>query len=69
MADVSRSGLDAREFAFDLLRSESVAVAPGTSFGDCAREAVRISLASSEDSLREGISRMGARIAVLEQTR
>jgi aspartate aminotransferase len=68
MADVSRSGLHAREFAFDLLRSRSVAVAPGTAFGDCAREAVRISLASSEDALREGISRMAARIVELEQT-
>lgn len=58
MADVGRSGMDARSFAFDLVREKKVAVAPGTAFGESARTAVRISLASSPADLSEGISRM-----------
>ncbi|MFZ5916452.1 MAG: pyridoxal phosphate-dependent aminotransferase [Chloroflexota bacterium] len=58
MADVSRSGMDSRTFAFELLREARVAVAPGTAFGEMARDYVRISLASSENDLRQGIQRM-----------
>lgn len=58
MADVSPSGLDARTFAFQLLQRRGVAVAPGTAFGRVAAGAVRISLASSEADLVEGISRL-----------
>jgi len=58
MADVSRSGMDSRTFAFKLLEETKVAVAPGTAFGEVARDYVRISLASSEEDLREGIRRM-----------
>jgi aspartate/methionine/tyrosine aminotransferase len=35
-----------------------VSVAPGTAFGHVAGEAVRISLASSESDLREGVGRL-----------
>jgi len=65
MADVSRSGMDSREFAFDLVSSKKVAVAPGTAFGESARHAVRISLASSPEDLSMGISRMIERIEEL----
>lgn len=58
MADVSPSGLPAREFAFSLLRQRGVSVAPGTAFGQVARGAVRISLASSDEALREGVRRL-----------
>src|SRR5690348_15317291 len=58
MADVSPSGLPSREFAFKLLRERGVAVAPGTAFGEVARDAVRISLASSEADLKEGVGRL-----------
>ncbi len=58
MADIGRSGVDARRLAFDLLARAHLAVAPGTAFGETARQSVRISLASSESSLREGISRL-----------
>jgi aspartate/methionine/tyrosine aminotransferase len=33
-------------------------VAPGTAFGDVAADAVRISLASSDSDLREGVGRL-----------
>jgi len=58
MADIAPSGLQAREFAFSLLREKGVSVAPGTAFGQVARDAVRISLASSDDDLREGVRRL-----------
>jgi aspartate aminotransferase len=65
MADISRAGLDSREFAFDLVKSKKVAVAPGTAFGESARKAVRISLASSPEDLSQGIARMIERIEEL----
>jgi aspartate/methionine/tyrosine aminotransferase len=58
MADVSPTGMPAREFAFSLLRERGVSVAPGTAFGQVAAEAVRISLASSDSDLREGVGRL-----------
>jgi aspartate/methionine/tyrosine aminotransferase len=58
MADVSPSGLASRDFAFELLRARGVSVAPGTAFGNVAGHAVRISLASSDDHLREGVGRL-----------
>jgi aspartate/methionine/tyrosine aminotransferase len=58
MADVSPSGLSSRDFAFRLLRDCSVSVAPGTAFGQVAARSVRISLASSEADLAEGVGRL-----------
>jgi aspartate/methionine/tyrosine aminotransferase len=58
MADVSPSEMPARDFAFALLRERGVSVAPGTAFGSVAGGAVRISLASSDEALREGVSRL-----------
>ncbi|HEV2141187.1 MAG TPA: aminotransferase class I/II-fold pyridoxal phosphate-dependent enzyme [Candidatus Dormibacteraeota bacterium] len=58
MADVSPRGMPAREFAFALLRERGVSVAPGTAFGHEAAESVRISLASSEAALEEGVGRL-----------
>lgn len=65
MADIRRSGMDSREFAFDLVSSKKVAVAPGTAFGESARGAVRISLASAPEDLSQGIARMIERIEEL----
>jgi len=58
MADVSPAGLPAREFAFTFLRERGVSVAPGTAFGQVARDTVRISLASSDPDLQEGVGRL-----------
>ena len=58
MADVSPRGMPARDFAFALLRERGVSVAPGTAFGREAAGAVRISLASSEGALEEGVGRL-----------
>ena len=58
MADVSPRGLPSRDFAFALLRECGVSVAPGTAFGRAASDAVRISLASSDSDLLEGVGRL-----------
>lgn len=58
MADIAPSGLASRDFAFALLRERGVSVAPGTAFGRVATEAVRISLASSDADLQEGVGRL-----------
>jgi aspartate/methionine/tyrosine aminotransferase len=41
-----------------LLEEERVGVAPGTAFGSVASEAVRIVLASPEDVLADGVTRL-----------
>ena len=48
----------ARDFALALLRERGVSVAPETAFGSVASEAVRISLAGSDEALHEGASRL-----------
>ena len=58
MADITPSGLGSRDFAFKLLRERRVAVAPGSAFGEVAKDAVRISLASSDADLQEGVGRL-----------
>ena len=51
-------GVDSRVAALDMLEHEAVAVAPGSAFGDVARDHVRLSLASSEDTLLEAAARI-----------
>ena len=58
MADVSAAGMASRDLALKLVDERGVSVAPGTAFGEVARGAVRISLASSDADLREGIGRI-----------
>ena len=58
MADVSAASMGSRDFALRLVAERGVSVAPGTAFGKVAGGAVRISLASSDEDLREGIGRL-----------
>ena len=62
LVNIAQTGMNARDFAFDLLQAEDVAVAPGTAFGSSApaREHVRVSLASSQSDLDEGLRRLHA---------
>jgi aspartate/methionine/tyrosine aminotransferase len=69
MADVARSGLDSYEFGRRLLVERGVAVAPGATFGDEARAAVRLSLASAPETIAEGIRRIGEAIREWEPDR
>jgi aspartate/methionine/tyrosine aminotransferase len=58
MADVSAAGIPSRELAMRLLQERQVGVAPGDAFGQVAAQSVRISLASADADLREGIGRL-----------
>lgn len=56
--DISRFGLSSRDFAYQLLDSESVAVVPGTAFGACAEGCVRACYATARDQLEIALERI-----------
>lgn len=56
---IKETGYNSMDFAHKLLKKEKVALVPGTAFGALGRDYVRISYASSLDSLREAINRIG----------
>ena len=62
LVDISATGMDSRDFALRLLEEKKVAVAPGNTFGQVSRGHVRISIASSEENIREGLGRLCAMI-------
>jgi aspartate/methionine/tyrosine aminotransferase len=58
LVDVTSSGMSSRAFALDLLEHTRVATAPGDTFGPHAEGFVRISLATREDLLVQGVRRL-----------
>lgn len=56
--DVSGTGLDGREFAEGLLAEESVAVVPGSAFGEAGHNHVRMSYAASREEIKEALDRI-----------
>lgn len=72
LLDVTATGLNGEEFAWELLREEKVAVMPGTSFGDQAAGFLRISLTMPEDVIAiamERIADLAGRIASTSKDR
>jgi len=57
-ACIRNSGMQAMEFAQRLLKEQKVAVVPGTAFGREFNDYVRMSYASSFDSLKEALNRI-----------
>ncbi len=58
-ANISGTGLSAKEFSDRLLEEKHVAVVPGDHFGSCeGRKYIRISYATSMECIVEGIQRM-----------
>lgn len=57
-ADISRTGMNAVDFATDLLDKEKVIVVPGHAFGRDSDKYIRLSFATSEKTIREGVSRI-----------
>lgn len=55
---IKNTGYKSLSFAMELLKKKKVAVVPGTAFGPSGEGYIRISYASSLDSLKEAISRM-----------
>ena len=58
LVDISSTGMDSRDFAIQLVEEHKVAVAPGRTFGDTCADHVRISYASPEENVREGLTRV-----------
>lgn len=65
-ANISRTGLSSREFAVRLLQDKHTAVVPGTGFGQAGEGFIRLSYATSEEKILEGLKRMGEFVKSLE---
>ncbi|MDO4170759.1 MAG: aminotransferase class I/II-fold pyridoxal phosphate-dependent enzyme [Lachnospiraceae bacterium] len=55
---IKEFGLTSDEFAMQLLEEESLAVVPGSAFGECGEGYIRISYAYSIQELKEALSRI-----------
>lgn len=60
LVDVSPTGWSGSEFAWRLLAEKQVAVMPGSSFGEQARDFIRISLTVPDAVLQEAMERIAA---------
>ena len=60
LADVSRTGRTARDFAFGLLEAQAVSVLPGAAFGPQLANYVRINLGAPDAELEEAGRRIAA---------
>ena len=58
LVDISAAAMDSRDFAVRLLKEKRVAVAPGSTFGRLSAAAVRVSIASRDEDVREGLKRI-----------
>ena len=58
--NVSKSGLSGIKFSDIALQDKGVALVPGTSFGDSAKDFVRISYANSMENLKEAVYRLSS---------
>ena len=58
LVDISSTGMDSRDFAIHLIENQKVAVAPGSTFGHVCSDHIRISIASPEENIREGLHRI-----------
>ncbi len=55
---IQKTGMTSDEYATLLLKTQKLAVVPGTAFGDCGEGFIRISYAYSIDQLREALDRI-----------
>ena len=58
MVDISATGLSSEQFAFELLKSQHVALVPGITYGRCCDKYVRIAFTVEEDIINEGVRRI-----------
>lgn len=57
-ANITKTGLKSKDFAIRLLKEKRVTVIPGTGFGEGGEGFVRLSYATSEESIQKGLLRM-----------
>ena len=58
LVDIAATGMKGRAFAADLLEKARVIVVPGEAFGETSDHYVRLSFATSEETIRGGIARI-----------
>jgi len=58
LIDISSTGMDAGEFTLRLIQEKRVAAAPGDTFGQISTRHIRISIASSDENIRQGVTRI-----------
>ena len=58
LVDISATGMKAQDFAMELLEQARVIVVPGHAFGETSDRYIRLSFATSEETIREGIGRI-----------
>ncbi len=56
--NIKETGMDSKEFCMDLLKKTGVVTVPGTGFGAAGQGYVRITYATSEANIREGMARL-----------
>lgn len=56
--DISKTGLNSKEFVFELLEKEHVALVPGYAYGGNFDNYVRLAYTQNEDKLVEGVSKI-----------
>jgi aminotransferase len=66
---ITSTGLDSETFAMRLLEEEKVAVVPGNAFGPSGEGHVRACYATSEETLREAIRRIGRFVTGIREER
>ncbi len=69
LVDISASGMESLDFCHELIREHKVAVAPGSTFGKICADHVRISIASPDENIREGLQRICALARAKEAAR
>lgn len=57
-ANIKKLGLSSREFAIKLLQDQHVVVVPGNGFGEGGEGFIRLSYATSEETIKEGLKRI-----------
>ncbi|HYF84053.1 MAG TPA: pyridoxal phosphate-dependent aminotransferase [Clostridia bacterium] len=58
--NITKTGLKSEEFAVQLLKKTGVVVVPGSGFGEAGEGFIRISYATSEEKIKEGLRRIKA---------
>jgi arginine:pyruvate transaminase len=66
LLDISKTGMSGEDFAWALLREHKVAVMPGSSFGQQAKNLVRLSLTVPDELLKEACKRIAVLAEELE---
>ena len=64
--NISKSKMKSEEFAVSLLKSTGVVVVPGSGFGEAGDGFIRMSYATSEENIMEGLKRMDRFMRSLE---